>query len=100
MPRERERTSSWLFEIRIRHLSCLRALSIAVSLRRPQRGGLEGRQWGRSSFEARCASALGMTGRTVVPVEAYDSRISNSRRPSVLSNFFTALEAMTSPWLA
>ena len=29
-----------------------------------------------------------------------DSRISNSRRPSVLSIFFTALEAAISPWLA
>ena len=29
-----------------------------------------------------------------------DSRISNNRRPSPFSNFFTALEAMTSPWLA
>jgi hypothetical protein len=38
MPRERERTSSWLFEIRIRHLSCLR-------------------------------EHLGMTGRTVVPLQ-------------------------------
>jgi hypothetical protein len=31
---------------------------------------------------------------------SYDSGISNSRRPSLFSNFFTALEAMTSPWLA
>ncbi len=29
-----------------------------------------------------------------------DSRISSSRRPSVLSSFFTALEAAISPWLA
>ncbi len=43
---------------------------------------------------------LRMTGRTVVPVEVYDSRISSSRRPSVFSSFLTALEAMTSPWLA
>ena len=30
----------------------------------------------------------------------YDSRISSSRRPSVLSSFFTALDAAMSPWLA
>jgi hypothetical protein len=29
-----------------------------------------------------------------------DSRISNNRRPSLFSNFFTALAAMTSPWWA
>jgi hypothetical protein len=40
------------------------------------------------------------TGRTVVSLEAYDSRISSSRRPSFLSSFFTALEAAISPWLA
>ncbi|MGY2938273.1 hypothetical protein ACVWZV_003593 [Bradyrhizobium sp. GM5.1] len=33
----------------------------------------------------------------VVP---YDSRISNSRRPSPFKSFFTALEATTSPSLA
>jgi hypothetical protein len=43
---------------------------------------------------------FGMTARTVMPLEAYDSRISSSRRPSLFSNFFTALEAITSPWLA
>ena len=32
--------------------------------------------------------------------QPYDSRISSSRRPSVLSSFFTALEAAISPWLA
>jgi hypothetical protein len=31
---------------------------------------------------------------------AHDSRISNIRRPSFLSSFFTALEAAISPWLA
>ena len=30
----------------------------------------------------------------------YDSRISSNRRPSVLSSFFTALDAAISPWLA
>jgi hypothetical protein len=30
----------------------------------------------------------------------YDSRMSSSRRPSVLSSFFTVLEAAISPWLA
>jgi hypothetical protein len=31
---------------------------------------------------------------------SHDSRISNKRRPSFFSNFFTALDAATSPWLA
>ena len=69
MPRDRQRASCWLFEIRIGFLSGPRRL-------------------------------LGATGRTVVPVQAYDSRMSKSRRPSVFSSFFTALEAITSPWLA
>src|SRR2546430_7224775 len=30
----------------------------------------------------------------------YDNRISSSLRPSVLSSFFTALDAAISPWLA
>ena len=38
--------------------------------------------------------------RNEVRSPLYDSRISSSRRPSVLSSFFTALEAAISPWLA
>ena len=59
-----------------------RVHSIAVSLRRPQRGRLEGR------------GPRARTGR------AYDSRISSSLRPSFFNSFFTALEAAISPWLA
>jgi hypothetical protein len=51
-----------------------------VSLRRPQRGRLEG----------------GGENRT----GAYDNRISSSLRPSFFKSFFTALEAAISPWLA
>jgi hypothetical protein len=48
---------------------------------------------------------LGLVLRTIrerrrVGQVPYDSRISSSRRPSLFSNFFTALEAATSPWLA
>jgi hypothetical protein len=32
--------------------------------------------------------------------DVYDDRMSSSRRPSVFNNFFTALEAATSPLLA
>jgi hypothetical protein len=39
-------------------------------------------------------------GSSVAPVEVYDSRISSNRRPSLFCSFFTALEAITSPWLA
>ena len=38
--------------------------------------------------------------RKEIRAPLYDSRISNSRRPSVLSSFFTALETAISPWLA
>ena len=38
--------------------------------------------------------------RNEIRAPLYDSRISSSRRPSVLSIFFTALEAAISPWLA
>jgi hypothetical protein len=76
--------------------------SIAVSLRRPQPGCLEGLRPQAGPFILRGSPRehLGMTGRTLMPLEGYDSRISNSRRPSVFSSFFTALEAITSPWLA
>jgi hypothetical protein len=40
-----------------------------------------------------CFASLAMTYR-------YDDRMSSSRRPSVFNNFFTALEAATSPLLA
>ena len=40
---------------------------------------------------------LRMTGRIVVPLQAYDSRMSNSRRPSLFSNFFTVPEAAIVP---
>ncbi|MEA2885750.1 MAG: hypothetical protein QOD11_110, partial [Bradyrhizobium sp.] len=32
--------------------------------------------------------------------DGYDDRVSSSRRPSAFNNFFTALEAATSPLLA
>ena len=38
--------------------------------------------------------------RNEIRAPLYDSRISSSRRPSVLSSFFTALDAAISPWLA
>ncbi len=42
----------------------------------------------------------GHDGKSVVCSLNYDSRMSSNRRPSPFSNFFTALEAAISPWLA
>jgi len=40
-------------------------------------------------------------GMTAQPrIACHDSRISNSRRPSLFSSFFTAPDAATVPWLA
>ena len=46
------------------------------------------------------ATSIPVERRNEVRAPLYDSRISSSRRPSVLSIFFTALEAAISPWLA
>ena len=46
-----------------------------------------------------CVASLAMTAGDRGS-QSYDSRISSNRRPSVLSSFFTALEAAISPWLA
>ena len=84
---------------------CLRSRRPACARGHPGSGGHHSRPIAlRIQGLSRAKSNLGRLATEILKpgrlTKSYDSRISSSRRPSVLSSFFTALDAAMSPWLA